>query len=113
MLLHPRPILINIGGIDHEEEVIVAHLIDKQIIDSAPILIAHHTIIYLTHRSARYVVGKDVLHIAFSILTLHGYFTHVTDVKESYLLTHSHVFWRNTCILNRHDETTKGRHQCS
>ena len=108
MLLHPRPILINIGGIDDEEEVVVAHLIDQQVVDSAAILIAHHTIIYLTHRSARYVVGKDVLHIAFSILATNRHFTHVTDVKESYLLTHCHVFWRNTCILNRHDKTAKG-----
>ena len=77
MLLHPRPVFIDIGSIDDEEEVVLAQLIHQQIIDSSAILIAHHTIIDFPNRGTGDVVGEYMLDITLSILTLDRHFAHV------------------------------------
>ena len=77
MLLHPRPVFIDIGCVDNEEEVVLAQLIHQQIIDGTAILIAHHTIIDFPNRSTCDIVGEYMLDITLSILTLDRHFAHV------------------------------------
>ena len=99
MLLHPCPVLVDIGSIDDEEEVVLAHLVDQQIVDGTTILVAHHTIIDLTYGCASNVVGKDVLHIALCIPALHRNLSHVGDIEESNMFANSGMLGGDTSIL--------------
>ncbi len=40
----PCHILVNIGSIDHKEEIVVATLVDKKIVHDAPLGVAHHAV---------------------------------------------------------------------
>ena len=99
MLLHPSPVLIDIGGIDDKEEIILSHFIDQQIIYCSTILVAHHTIVDLSHRCTCYVIRKDMLHIAFSIVTANNDLSHVRHIKQAYFLTYRIMLWSYSCIL--------------
>ena len=81
LLLHPRPVLIDIGSVDDKEEVVLAHLVYQQVIDCTTILVAHHTIVYLTYRCASDIVCEDVLHVALCILALNCNLAHVRYIE--------------------------------
>ena len=76
-------------------------------------VMAHQTIIDLPNGSPSDIVGKDMLHIAFSIRTLHRDLTHVRDIEQSHMLTNGDMLWSNTSILieQGHVEATKGYHR--
>ncbi len=114
MLLHPSPILIYIGSIDNEEEIILAHLIYQKVIYCSTILIAHHAVVYLTHRCIGYIIGEDMLHITLGIRSFHRNLAHVTHIEEACMFTYSQMLWCDTRILiqQRHIKPTK-RHHCS
>ena len=112
LLLHPSPVLIDVGSIDDEEEIIFAHLIDQEVVHRTAILIAHHTIIYLTNGSIGDIICKDVLHITLCIFALYRDLSHVRDVKETTLMSHGQVLQLNVLILNGHAEIGKRCHEC-
>ena len=115
ILLHPSPVLIDIGGIDDEEEVVLTHLIHQQVVDSSTILVAHHTIIDLTHRGTSNIVGEDMLNITLGILALNRYLTHVRDIEESHFLAYCRMLRGDagTLIEQWHVETSERHHRCS
>ena len=77
LLLHPRQVLIDIGGVDDKEEVVLAHLVYQQVVDSTTILVAHHTIVYLTYWCSSDIIGENMLHVALCILALNCNLAHV------------------------------------
>ena len=113
MLLHPSPILIDVGSIDDEEEIILAHLIYEQIIHRSTILITHHAVKDFPYWNSSNIIGKNVVDIALGIRTLHSDLAHVGDVEETYMFTNSQMLWSNTSILIKqgHIETPKGDHR--
>ena len=112
MLLHPSPVLIDIGGIDHEEEIILSQLIDQKVIDGTTVLVAHHTVEDLTYRHRSDIVGEDVVHITFGIRAAYDDLSHMGDIKQSHLLTYCIMLRSDTRILieQRHVEATKRHH---
>ena len=111
--MHPSPVLIDIGGIDDQEEVAFTHLVDQQVVYGAAVLIAHHAVEHLADGSPRNVVGKYMLYVAFCITATDGYFAHVTHVEHAALGAHSLVLVGDIAILDRHFKSCKGRHQCA
>ena len=113
MLLHPSYILVDVGCVDDEEEVVLAHLVDEQVVHRAAIGIEHHAIVNLSDRCSGNVVREDVLNIAFGIGTGDAHFAHVTDIEDAAMLTYSIVLVGDVRVLDGHDETAKGRHECA
>ena len=111
LLLHPGPVLVDVGGVDNEEIVVLAHAVDQQVVDRSAVLVAHHAVENLSHRCATDVVGKDVLHIALSIFALDGDFAHVADVEDAAAGAHSLVLVGDVGVLYGHVESGEGRHQ--
>ena len=99
MLLHPSPVLINVGSIDDKEEIVLSHLIHQQVVHRTTILVAHHAIKDLSCRHTCYVVRKDMVHIALRILALYRHLAHVRHIKQPHMLTDSHVLWCYSRIL--------------
>ena len=108
LLKHPGHILIDIGGIDDEEEVILSHLIDQQVIDRSAVGIEHHSVVDLSEGGVGHIVGEDVLHVAFCIRARDAHFAHVTDIEDATVLTYCVVFIGNVSVLNRHNESAEG-----
>ena len=112
ILLHPGPVLIDVSGIDDQEEIVLAHLIHQQIVNRTTILVAHHTIVDLAHRSTSDIVGKNVLHITLGIRTFYGYLAHVRNIKQAHMLANGRMLGSNTSHLIKqgHVKTTKRYH---
>ena len=112
MLLHPSPVFVDVRGVDHEEEVILAHFIHQQVVDRTAVFIAHHTIVDFPNRRPSHIVRKDMLHVALCIWTLHSHLAHVRYIEESHMFSDGHVLRGNACILvkQRHIEASELDH---
>ena len=77
MLSHPSPVLVDVCGVDDDEEVILAHLIDEQVVHRTAILVAHHAIENLSRLHATHVVGEDMIDVSLGIRTLYSHLAHV------------------------------------
>ena len=113
LFLHPRHILIDVGRVDDEEEVVVAHFIDEQVIDRAAVGVAHHPIVDLSDGRIGDIIGEDVLHVALCIGPCDAHFAHVRDIEDTAVLAHGVVLIGDVRVLNGHDESAEGRHQCA
>ena len=113
VLLHPGYVLVDVGCIDDEKEVVLAHFIDEQVIDCSAVGVEHHAVVYLPDGCLTDVVGEDVLDVALGIGSRDAYFAHVTDIEHAAMLTDCIVLVRDVCVLNRHDESAEWRHQCA
>jgi hypothetical protein len=51
-----------------------------------------------------------MLHVAFGILTLYRYLTHVTDVEDSHMLPDGKVLRGDASILDRHLKASERRY---
>ena len=113
LLKHPCYILVDIGCVDDEEEIVFAHLIDEQVVHGAAVGVAHHTIIDLSYGRACDIVGEDVLDVALSVGACDAHFSHVRDVEDTAVLAHGVVLVGDVGVLNRHNETAERRHECA
>ena len=114
--LYPGIVLIDIGGIDDEEELVVRHLVDKQIVHGAAILMQHHAIVYLAHGSTGNVVGEDVLHELLRLGTAHQHLAHVAHVEHAACLAHGIVLVHDVGVLDGHLKAPERHHlgtQCN
>ena len=88
MLLHPGHVLVDVGGVDHEEKVVLAHLVYQQVVYSASVGIAHHAVEDLADGGVFHIVGEDVVHIPLGIGALDAYLTHVRYIEHTAVLAH-------------------------
>ena len=107
MLSHPCPVLVDVCGIDDDEEVILAHLIHKEVIHRTTVLIAHHAIENLSRFHSPNIVGKDMVDVSLGIRTLDSYLAHVGHIEHSTGIAHSLVLVLDVGILDRHVESAE------
>ena len=67
LLVEPGHILVDVGSVIDQEEVVVAHLVDQQVVDSAAVGIQHHAVIHLALGGIPHIVGEHVVHIFLCI----------------------------------------------
>ena len=108
VLLHPSHVLVDVCCVDDEEEIVLAHLIDQQVIHRSAVRIEHHTIIYLSDGCSGDVVREDVLNVALSVGTRDAHFAHVTHVEDAAMLAYGIVLVGDVRVLDGHDEAAKG-----
>ena len=108
--LYPSIVLVYVGGVDDEEELVICHLVDKQVVHGATVLMQHHTIIYLSHGSAGNVVGEDVLHELLRLRTAHKHLAHVAHVEHTAGLAHGIVLVHDVGVLDGHLKSPEGHH---
>ena len=108
VLFHPGHVLVDVGGVDDEEEVLLAHLIDEEVVHGAAVGIEHHAVVYLSDGCSADVVREDVLDVAFGIGARDAHFAHVTHVEYTAMLPYGIVLVGDVCVLNGHDEAAEG-----
>ena len=111
LLVNPSHVLVDIGSIDNEEVVVLAHGVNQQVVNGATIRIKHHTILDAANFHLGDVVSEDVVHKLLSLGTSNVNLTHVRYVKNAHCITHCVVFLYYTLVLDGHVKTAKGAHQ--
>ena len=75
--LHPFHVLVDVGGVDDEEEVVLGHLVDQQVVYGAAVGVAHHAIEDFPYGRTGDVVGEDMVHVALGVGALDAHLAHV------------------------------------
>ena len=88
MLLHPCHVLVDVGGIDDQEELLGSHLVDQQVVDGAAVGVAHHAVEDLPIGGVFHIVGEDMVDVALGIRTSDEHFAHVAHVEDAAGLTY-------------------------
>ena len=99
--------LCRVSSINHNEEMVGSHLVDKQVVDSSSVGVEHHAIVNLVNRGICDVIGENVVDIFFSVRSRHDNLSHVGDVKNATMLPHCIVLIYNRCVLDGHIEAPK------
>ena len=110
VLFNPRHIFVDVGSINHQEEMVVAHFVHQQIVDGATVFVEHHPVVDFTHRRIGDVVGEDIIHEFLGFGTRDVYFAHVRNVEHAHILAYGIVLLHDALILDRHVETAKRTH---
>ena len=109
---YPLVILVDVGGIDGEQKVVIGKLADASVVDRAAVGITHHAVEHLARTDLRDIVGEDMVHEALGILAGNEHLAHVRDVEHATVMAHSVVLLYNRCVLDRHVKARKRSHQC-
>ncbi len=110
-VLHdPCHVLVDIRCVDHEEELIVVHLVDEQVIYRTAILAAHHAVENLAVGGTGHVVYEYMVDEFLCFGTFHADLTHVADVENAHFLTDCIVLVGYAFVLNGHVIAREGRH---
>ena len=91
MAAHPLHVFVDIGCIDNDKKLLVAHLVDQQIIHGAAVGIEHHAVENLVEGGARHVVGEDVVHVSLGVAAAHHHLAHVRHVEHAAVPAHGLV----------------------
>ena len=113
VLCHPCPVLVDIGSVDDDEEVVVTHLVDEEVIDCSAISVKHHAVENLPYGHILNVVGEDVVDVTLSVRTFHSHLAHVADIENTTGVADSLMLVDNTRILYRHIKTAEGADESS
>ena len=113
ILHNPINVLIDVGRIDNQEEIVFSHLVNQQIIYGSTIGIKHHAIVNLPDRSIGNIIREDMIDEFLRIIASYKYLTHVRNIEHTTMLANSIVLIDDRGILDRHDKPAKWRHQCA
>ena len=108
LLLNPGPVFVDVGGVNDQKETVVGHFVDQQVVYHPTLFIAHHAIEYFSSGNSTYIVGKNVVDIAFGVTARNEHFAHVAHIKYATVLTYSLMFIDNAAILYGHVEPSEG-----
>ena len=110
VLLHPGKVFVDVCGVDDEEELFRAHLVNQQVVHRAAVGVEHHAVEDFANGRAGNVVGKDVLHVGLGIFARHEHFAHVAHVEHAAVLAHGVVLISDIGVIERHVEAAKFHH---
>ena len=92
LFVNPSHVFIDVGGVNHNEEVAVGHLIHQQVVDHATVRVAHHAVVYLAIRSAGDVVSENVVHKFLGVGAGDAHLAHVRNVEHATMLAYCIMF---------------------
>ena len=111
MSAHPFHILVDVGGIDDEEEIVLAHAVDEQVVHGSTILIAHHAVEDFSVGSPCNIIGEDVVDIALCVRPCNSYLSHVGYVEYATVISYGLMLIYDRRVLDGHVVAAKGRYQ--
>ncbi len=110
VLLDPGEILLDIRCVDADEETIVGHAIDGDVVDDAAFLVAEAAVADLARAKARHGTGEQVLEARLGARSRYVDLAHVRNVEEASLTADGVVLGDDRAVLNGHRETGEGHH---
>ena len=92
LLTDPGVVLVDVGSVDYQQIEVALHLIDKQVVHTSSVGIAHDAVENLAVGGVGDVVGEDVVDELLGIGAADEDFAHVADVEDAAGVADSHVF---------------------
>jgi len=92
---HVRDVLLAIGGIDHHEVLLITKLVDDEVINAAPTLVAEDSVAHAPRPERRVVVRDEVVDACKGRGAGEHDLAHVRDVEEPRLRAHGLVLREN------------------
>ena len=115
-------VLLPVGGVDHRQIGLLSKLVNHQVVNGAPLGIAHDAVPHLVHGHAAVIVGEQVIqrvqgrgageeNLPHGVFAAQGHLRHVGDVEQARLLADGHVLLDDAgSILHRQQVASEGDH---
>ncbi len=105
LLVHPCPVFFNVGGVDHQQELILVNAIGEEVVHNAVLVVGEAAVLHLAVGQDGSVVGGHPLHKFQRFGPFDIKFTHVGHVKHADGFAHVEVFGHHAFVLDRHVES--------
>ena len=105
-----RPILVDVGSIDHQQIGQLVNAIDQNIIDDTAFAIRQARVLHLAVEEFRHVVRGDTLQEGESLRALDPDLAHMAHVKDTHAVANGSVLVVNARKLDGHIVTRKLGH---
>ena len=103
MRLQVGQVLVLAGGVDHQEQRVVAQVGDHQVVEDAALLIGEHGIALHAHRQVDDIHRHQAFQGLGGIAAAQGDLAHVRDIEQAGLLAGVQVFLEHAQrVLHRH-----------
>ena len=102
LLAHPRHILLPRARVDDDQVVVLAQLVDHNVVDEAAVGIEHRRVVRLPHLQLRGIVHAQTLHRCQRSRPAKLDVPHVRHVEEADAGAHRHVLGDEARVLDRH-----------
>ena len=110
VLGNPGVVLLNVPGVDDEQEVRGGEAIHEQVVDERALRREQARILRLPDLQLRRVVARDALHGGQRVLAGDLDLAHVADVEQAGACAHRHVLLGDAGVLERHLPAAEGHH---
>ena len=111
MLLDPGKVLVNIGGVHNQQEMVGQILtVNEKVVHSASVRIAHHAVEDFSGFVSTDIVGENVVDESLGLRAFHKDFSHVGHIEHTHLFPHGQVLLGDGAVLDGHHESRKGAH---
>ena len=95
-------ILVLIGRVHAQEEMIVGDLVDQDVVDETAVLVEQPGIVRLADLQLRGGVGRDVIDQLQRFRPANFDLAHVADVEQAHALAHGVVLIDDAGVVDRH-----------
>ena len=111
MILDPKVVFLNVGGVHDQQEMIrLELLVNQKVIDCTAVGVEHHPVKNLAGSHGTDIVGEHVVHEFLGVRATDEYLTHVGDIEHSDLVTDRQMLLGDGRILDRHIKAGKRAH---
>src|SRR2546430_758391 len=109
-LRHVGPVFVNVTRVDCDHVALVAHAVDREVVDDRAVRIAEDRILDLADLESRHVVGGQVLERREGAGALDLEFAHVAHVEEADGAAGRTVLLDDAGVLHRHLPAAERHH---
>jgi hypothetical protein len=113
MLLQPREIFIDFGGIDDEQKFCVAGSVNEQVINHTAVIIQQKSVLPLTDVQFGNVIGQHSVEPVARAVSRDDELSHVGNIEHSHRVSHALVFIHDAGVLHRHEPAAERDHSRS
>lgn len=99
--LHPGVILVLRRGVNHDEVVLVGHLVDDEVIHNAALVVTHRAVAGRAGLQRRVIVRQYPVQEGQGIFAFAGDFAHVGHVEKTDSRADRHMLLQDSLKLDR------------
>ncbi len=109
-LRDPGKVLLDVRGVDDEQEVVAGETVDEQVVDEGAALGRQGGVLGLADRQPGRVVARDALDPGQRVASGHLNLAHVADVEQARARAHGQMLVGDAAVLDRHLPATERDH---
>ncbi len=109
-LPHPLHVLLTGAGVDYDQVVVLAQLVQHHVVDKGAVRVEHRGVVRLAGLELGGVVHQQLLHGRQRVGSAQLNVAHMADVENAYARAHGGVLGHQTRVLHRHIPTAEVHH---